>query len=44
MREELFKGLKNWTDIKLRYIMVRLKDDATDAVGAVETLLPVFDW
>ena len=38
------QGPQTWTDIKLRYIMVRLKDDATDAGGVEETSLPVVDW
>ena len=43
MREAVL-GPQTWTDIGLRYIMVKVKDDATDAGGVEETSLPVDDW
>ena len=38
------QGLQTWTDIRPRYTMVKLVDDATGAGGAGETLLPVGGW
>ena len=38
------QGLQTWTDIRLRYTMMRLVDDATGAGGAGETLLPACGW
>ena len=38
------QGLQTWTDIRLRYTMVKLDDDATGAEGVGETSLPVGDW
>ena len=40
----VIQGPQTWTDIRLRYIMVKLKDDATGAGGVEETSLPVVDW
>ena len=38
------QGPQTWTDIRLRYIMVKVKDDATDAGGVGEASFPVVDW
>ena len=38
------QGPQTWTDIRLRCIMVKVKDVATDAGGVEETSLPVADW
>ena len=40
----VFQGPQTWTDIRLRYIMVKVKDDAADVGGAAEALLPVGNW
>ena len=38
------QGLQTWTDIRLRYKMVKLDDDAIGAEGVGETSLPEGDW
>ena len=40
----VIQGLQTWTDIRLRYTMVKMDDDATGAGGVEETSLPVGDW
>ena len=37
---EAIQGPQNWSNIRMRCIMVRVKGVATDAGGVKETLLP----
>ena len=42
--EGAIKRPETWADIRLRYIIVKVEDDATDARGLEDTSLPAVDW